>query len=108
MLPAAANVIRDIGPVLQRLCAAKHQVAFTPFVLETWCAALSVYEQRVVTRAALELALGADPFPDLGKLMMRCQQIVWQESDSVAPGRDESRLPKSSIQKVANAMGLKI
>lgn len=97
-----------LAPVLARLCAAKNQVALTPFAIETWCAALSVFELRIVNRAVLEIALGSDPFPDLGKLMIRCQQLVNQESTVVAPGRDESRLSKSTLRKIALAMGIDV
>lgn len=108
MLPSAAKVTSKLAPVLARLCASKNQVALTPFAIETWCAALSVFDTRIVNRAVLEIALGADPFPDLGKLVMRCQQLVWQQSEDVAPGRDTSMLPKSAIAKIASAMELDI
>jgi hypothetical protein len=108
MLPSAAKVAHELAPGLARLSAAKNQVALTPFVMETWCATLSVFPVAVVNRAILEIALSADPFPDLGKLAIRCQQIVWQSATELAPGRDESKLPLSTVRKVARALGVEV
>lgn len=84
----------------------KNQVQLTTHQLETWIAALSVFEPKVVNRAVLEIGLSVDPFPDLGKIVMRCQKI--KNEDQYAPGRDSERLTPSVMRQVAKAMGLEV
>lgn len=52
-------------------------VQLTPHAAETWTAALSLYAGKpgIVNRAVVELCVSADPFPDLGKLLVKCEQI---------------------------------
>ena len=96
-----------IGPALARLCAAKNQAALTLFALETWCAVLSVYPVDVVNTAVLQMALGQDPFPDLGKVVARCQRVMASRSNQVTQA-DPERLGAGTIKRIAAALRMEI
>ena len=66
--------IPKIGLALMRLCASKDRTRFTEFDLDTWTTALSVYDDGIVVREIITLALSADPFPSLGKLVEKCER----------------------------------
>ena len=103
-LPAAA---REIVPALQRLCSMKSQAQFTGHKLETWQAALSVFPVEDVNLAVLTLGLSADPFPDLGKLMLKCEALRRHRAGN-APQAGVVALSTTVLQRVAAAMGLRI
>lgn len=73
---------------------------------ETWLAALSVFEVPVVNRAVLQFGLSADPFPDLGKIIIECQKA--STSDEYRPHHDPEKVTNSTIAAVAQAMGLEV
>jgi hypothetical protein len=85
----------------------KNTQEFTAFALETWCATLSVFEPTIVTRAVLEIGLGADPFPDLGKVVMRCEEMRRVKASTV-PTDGKCKLSEGTIAKAAQALGLVI
>jgi len=107
MLPAAAESLAAITPALARLCAAKNTVMLTPFVLETWAAVLSVFPAAIANLSILEIALNADPFPDLGKVVSRCQAKM-QEQSKLPTQADPSRLSRRKLIEIANALQIPI
>jgi hypothetical protein len=106
MLPAASTSLSRLKPALARLSACKNQVALTPFAVETWVAALSVYSTAAVNEAVVRIAMSEDPFPDLGKLVMRCEAIRRRDAGIVTQN-DSKTLSDKSIKSIADAMGLK-
>lgn len=107
LLPAAAKSIEAIGPALERLVAMKNHVDLTPFAIETWAAVLSQFDLPVVYEAVLRIGLSEDPFPDLGKLVARCDAIRRQRSGIVSQV-DKPQLSSAMVGRVASALGLRI
>jgi hypothetical protein len=107
MLPAASSALIEIGPALARLAAAKNQAMMSPFAMETWCAVLSVYPVDVVNMAILQMALGSDPFPDLGKVVARCQRAMASRSTQVTQA-DPERIGRGTLTKIAAALQMPI
>lgn len=85
----------------------KNQAQFTPHQSETWAAALAVYDVPVSNRAILEQALSEDPFPDLAKIIIRCERIR-RERDGTTPQGGVSAVSKQVLGKIADAFGLEI
>lgn len=107
MLPAAMDSARSILPSLERLCSMKRVVSLTDHQAETWLAVLSVYDPAVVNRAALEIGLSADPFPDLGKLVMVCERMRRDDASTI-PQDGIKKLSGKMLAKVAEALQLRI
>jgi hypothetical protein len=84
----------------------KNNLTFTPHQLETWVAVLSVFDPVFVTRACVEIGLSEDPFPDLGKVVTRCERYRRQQSKEVF--RDERVITGSLVSRVAEALELKV
>ena len=105
MLPAMKTSLSRLKPALSRLSACKNQVALTPFAIETWVAALSIYSTEAVNEAVVRIAMSDDPFPDLGKLVMRCEAIRRRDANIVVTN-DDQKLSDKSIKAIAEAMGL--
>jgi hypothetical protein len=81
---------------------------FTPHQLQTWLAVLSVFDVKIVNRAVLEFGLAEDPFPDIGKIFLKCQRIKFSQSGQYAASRDDSKPTESSIEAAAKALKLDI
>lgn len=107
-LPAAISSDPSVEISLTRLCSMKRQVEFTPHQLDTWMAVLAQFSAATTNRAILQLGLSTDPFPDLGKLVLCCQQIEWSTSKDYAPGRDTSKVSSSVIAKAAENLQIRI
>jgi hypothetical protein len=90
--------------LLERLVSAKRTVEFTDHQAETWLASLSVFDLSVVTEAVIRIAHSDDPFPDLGKLVMRCEAIRRQRSGNV--GQGETQLGSGTVSLLAKAWGV--
>lgn len=98
---------RKIPLVLMRLCSMKKTLELTPHQLDTWDKVLSChFPEDIVTRSIVEFGLTDDPFPDIGKLVQRCQRIHAERSANYAPGRDFSKPPAKLIDAVLTAFGL--
>ena len=91
---------------IELLVSAKRTLELTPHQAETWTAALSIYQSRpsIVHRAVIELATDEDPFPDLSKLLLRCEKIR-RETDGTLP-QDAAKLKFSRTAELAKAWGL--
>lgn len=79
----------------------------TKHASETWLAALGgVYGDRpeIVNQAVIQLAVSADPFPDLGKLLLACE-VIRRGKDGTTPQGD---IKFSNTKALADAWGLKI
>jgi hypothetical protein len=83
----------------------KKQANLTTFELETWVAGLSIFETAIVNEAVVRIGLSEDPFPDLGKLVMRCDSIRREKTGMTRTG-DSKQLGTATIAKLADAMGL--
>jgi hypothetical protein len=86
----------------------KRQVEFTPHQLDTWLAILAQFPATTVNKAILQIGLSTDPFPDVGKLALLCQQIEWSKSTDYAPGRDVSKVSSGVLARAAENLQIKI
>lgn len=85
----------------------KRTVELTPHQSETWLAVLSVFDASIVNEAVLKIGLSDDPFPDLGKLVTRCDAIRRERSGTV--GVAETRtLSTAMLRRVSAALQLPI
>lgn len=107
LLPSSKDSLPKIAPILKRLCSMKNQTQFTAHALETWTAVLSVFPVKIVNRAVLRIGLSVDPFPDLGKVVIACQQES-RDSAQYAPGLDAARLSQKTLTSVAAALQVEI
>ena len=79
----------------------------TRFDVETWCAVLSVYPASVANLAILEIALNSDPFPDLGKVVARCQAKM-AEAAKAPSQADPAKLSRGRLLEIAKALQIQI
>ena len=95
-------------PALERLCSSKNTVQLTAHAAETWVAALSMYSDRpaIVNQAVIEMAVSEDPFPDLGKLLAKCE-FIRRSQDNTLP-QDSSKVKFSGIKALGKAWGLEV
>jgi hypothetical protein len=107
MLPAAIEASPELLPALRRLCSMKRTVDLTPHQSETWLAALSIFETSVVNEAVVRIGLSEDPFPDLGKLVSRCDAIRRERSGTVSMS-ESKHLGTGAVRKIAEALRLRI
>lgn len=92
---------------LQRLCSMKNQAQFTPHKAETWAAALSVYPPADANRAILEQGFSVDPFPDLSKVLLRCEAMR-RERDGTPPQGGVLKLGPKTVEAIAGIYGIEI
>jgi len=102
----AAKKAVALVPILQRLCSSKNTVQLTSHQVETWLAALSVFDQKIVNAAIINIAFSDDPFPDLGKIVLRCEALRRGQSGSVSQG--EVKLGTATTKALAKAWGVEI
>lgn len=69
---------------------------------------LKIFPSDVVNQAVLELGLSVDPFPDLAKLVARCQMIQHDRDPFVQRGEPNKGPSKALIGQVADALGMQI
>ena len=86
----------------------KNEAQLTPHILETWIAALSIFDPRDVRKSCIELGLSTDPFPDVGKLVMRCDHLRRERLGTQLRTDSNGRPSASVVADVAQAMGLEI
>lgn len=93
---------------LERLCSSKNTLQLTDHQAETWAAALSLYADKphIVNRAIVELAVSADPFPDLGKLLVKCE-VIRRTIENKLP-QDASQVTFKATGLLAKAWGLDV
>lgn len=101
-LSSAVAAKPAIQEALKRLCSLKRQAQFTPFDIESWCAALSVFPPSLVNFVIVEFCISSDPFPDCGKILMRCQAEM-QKRSTVISQADITKPMPSTIKAVAKA-----
>ena len=92
---------------LERLCSMKNQTQFTPHAAETWAAALSVYDEKDVNRALIEQGLSTDPFPDLSKIMIRCETVRRERAGTV-PQNGVTKVSDGAVTEVAALFGIEV
>jgi len=90
-----------------RLCSAKNRAQMTRYDVETWCAVLSVYPADVVNLSVLEIALNSDPFPDLGKVVSRCQATMAERSQVPSQASPE-KLSRRRLVEIARALQIDV
>lgn len=86
--------------------SSKRTLELTPHQAETWLSALSIYADRpqIVVMAVIEIATSEDPFPDLAKLLTKCEKIR-RQMDNTMP-QDESKVRFTNVNALAVAWGL--
>lgn len=90
-----------------RLCSMKTQVELTPHQMETWVRVLSCFDSDIVTRVVLEIGLSEDPFPDLGKIVQRCE-VLRRRRENVEARTDKVQLGDKMLRLIAESLQLKI
>ena len=85
----------------------KNQSQFTPHAAETWAAALSVYDEKDVHRALIEQGLSTDPFPDLSKIMLRCEAKRRERAGTVPHG-GVTAVGSKVVDEVAALFGIEV
>ena len=98
----------EVGRALQTLCSMKSQAQFTPHQLATWAAVLGQYPIETVNQAVLYLGLSTDPFPDLSKVLARCEYIEQEKNPQPRRGEQTDGPSRKLIHNSAKALGLKI
>ena len=88
----------------QTLCSAKPQAQFTTHAVATCAASLSPFTPEIANRALLETAFCADPFPDIGKIVIRAENI--RKSYAGAPS--VKTLSEPTLQAISEALGVSI
>ena len=106
-LMATATAVEQLSEVLQVLCSSKGRATFTPHQVETWCAVLAVYPPNVARLAVLQMALSPDPFPELGKVVARCQIEMAKRSDQVTQSAAD-KLSHSVLRRMAANLAIQI
>jgi len=88
----------------------KNQVNLTVHQLETWVAVLSCFDDDIVTRVILEIGLSEDPFPDIGKIVTRCEVLRRRRANlDYGEGRTGPvKIGDGMLKKIAAALQLKI
>lgn len=61
---------------------------------------------KIVNRAIIQLAVDDDPFPDLAKLLAKCERIR-RESENTLP-QDSTKIKFQDIKTLAKAWGLEV
>lgn len=112
-LSNVSQAIRDLYPhvaeALKRLCAWHAQAEFTPFTVQTWCASLTPFQPAEINRAILEVGLGVDPFPSIGKIIDRINANRARNSKHVINSeRKRGHVPDRQLSEIAKALNLKI
>ena len=75
--------------------------------VQTCALPICVYPAAVANTAILEIALNADPFPDLGKVVAKCQLKMAERSTQVSQA-DPSKLSRKVLQQIAAALEIEI
>ena len=91
---------------LRVLCCVKSQAEFTQPQLAIWAAVLGQYPIKTVNQAVLYLGLSTDPFPDLSKLLARCEHIEEQKNPQVRRGEQSAEPSRQLLQNTAKALGM--
>lgn len=73
---------------------------------ETWLASLSVFDPKIVNAVILRIAHSADPFPDLGKIVIACEQMRRERAGTPAQG--DVKIGAATLKALAEAWGLEV
>jgi len=65
-----------------------------------WLTVLAHYPSDVVREACVYLALGTDPFPDLGKLVRQCRRIEDERSGTIHRAEINYDHPPANLVKI--------
>jgi hypothetical protein len=60
----------------------------------------------IVNQAVIEMAVSEDPFPDLGKLLAKCE-FIRRSLDKTLP-QDASKVKFSKVKELGEAWGLQV
>jgi len=92
---------RQVGQALRLLCNAK-RIEFTAEQLLTWVTVLNCFPPSDVATAATRLALGSEPFPQLGDLVKAIQRELVKRA--AVPNVDPEKIGAGLVSKVMQAM----
>jgi hypothetical protein len=104
-LPAAIKA-KGLLATLERLCSAKATIQLTKHQAETWLASLSVFDPKIVNAVILKIAHNPDPFPDLGKIVIACEQLRRERAGTPAQG--DVKIGAATLKALAEAWGLDV
>ena len=68
---------------------------------------MSVYDNKIVSRAILEQGVSPDPFPDLSKILMRCEQAR-REKEGTVPQGGVTRVSDRILRAIAAKMQIEV
>ena len=97
----SSETARQVGQALRLLCNAK-RIEFTAEQLLTWVTVLSCFPPTDVATAATRLALGSEPFPQLGDLVRAVQRE--QVKRAAVPNCDPEKIGSGLVMQVMKAM----
>jgi hypothetical protein len=96
----------NLLPSLERLCSAKKTLELTDHQAETWLASLSVFDPKIVNAVILKIAHGPDPFPDLGKIVIACEQLRRERAGT--PSQGDVKIGAATLKALAEAWGIEV
>lgn len=103
-LPSPPSHTRKIQPALEDLCSMKNQAQFTPHAASVWMCALSIYDTAHVTQALLEMGLSPDPFPDLAKVIQKCERKRREAAGTLPKTDGPVSLPAELLALIAERL----
>ena len=107
-LPSPPSHTRQIQPALEDLCSMKNQAQFTPHAASVWMCALSIYDPAHVTQSLLEMGLSPDPFPDLGKVIQKCERKRREAAGTMPKTDGPLTLPPELVGLIAERLELEV
>ena len=78
----------------------------TPHEAETWLASLSLFDFKIVAEVIVRIAHSEDPFPDLGKIVIKCEELRREKAGTV--GQGAAKLGSETVRKLAEAWGYEL
>ena len=100
-LRQSSEPARQVGQALRLLCNAK-RIEFTAEQLHTWVTVLNCFPPSDVATAVTRMALGSEPFPQLGDLVRAVQRE--QVKRAAVPNCDPEKIGSGLVAKVMKAM----
>lgn len=99
---------------MAHLCALKRTAEMTKTQLRAWYAMLGMFPNWIVNRAVIEMAASETRFPEIGDVFRLCRREAISRGLILIPyspngdGKDETKLMRSEIDAMGDAMGLDI
>ena len=99
----------DCSRALAHLVLMKTQARLSKQQSKCWVSLLiELYPVEVINRACLMLGLSEDPFPDLSKLVAKCEAIEREQNAQPMRGDPKAGPSKHLIDRAGKAFGLDV